>query len=669
VRTALESCSPDARRLVQAAAVLGRPTAPGVVARLAEVEQAYAAALEEAVAARLMAHGPSGHIELRLRDPMVRAAVLDAMGAAEVTWWSRRAADAVTDDAHRLQLLVAASPLPDAALADALDEAAGTSAAEGAWGTAAALWIDAGRITEDQLMRERRLTRAADALVGAGDARGAAALAPELQSLRETPMRNAVLGYLAIVRGRASEAESRLDRAWSLVNRDREPDVAASICQRYVLHHLARCRPRELVSWADEAVALAAEDDPAGVEAQAIRGLGLAALGRLDEAVATYRDLTAQVPSGAQLQRVTMGRGWLDLMRGHVQDARADLESAVPTTFHGGSARISLWARAWLARAQFLLGDWDAALGTVTQGVALLDRTGIVLSGPLLRWTAVQVHALRGEWPAAEEALRQIDAETQEYEIMRIPASLAHATLAEARTDYDGVLRALQPLAGAWAHEGVDDPGQWPWQDVYANALVVEGHLEEAERFLAPREARARERGQHVVLARLGYPRGRLLGARGDLAGACRVFDDSLATLDGRPLRYDRARVGFAYGQTLRRAGRRGDADAVMSTARDLFISLGAQTYVARCDRELKAGGVRAQRTGRGFADLTPQEEAVTALVAQGLSNREVATELFLSVKTVQYHLTRVYAKLGIRSRSELAAHRAPGAESHGAGS
>jgi len=85
---------------------------------------------------------------------------------------------------------------------------------------------------------------------------------------------------------------------------------------------------------------------------------------------------------------------------------------------------------------------------------------------------------------------------------------------------------------------------------------------------------------------------------------------------------------------------------------------LGAHAYVARCDRELKAGGLHQVRRSRDDVGLTPREEAVSKLVAQGLSNREVAAELHVSTKTVLYHLTRVDAKLGVRSRSELAALR-----------
>ncbi|WP_280423341.1 hypothetical protein [Nocardia carnea] len=83
-------------------------------------------------------------------------------------------------------------------------------------------------------------------------------------------------------------------------------------------------------------------------------------------------------------------------------------------------------------------------------------------------------------------------------------------------------------------------------------------------------------------------------------------FEQAIKLLDPLPLRYDRARVHFAFGLTLRRAGRRAEADAVISTARDAYLALGADTYVARCDRELAASGVNAVRTHRDFDELTP---------------------------------------------------------------
>ena len=660
VAARLPTLSAAARSLVEAVAVLGTATTLAEATAVAGLDEPLPA-LDDAVRAGLL-HTVEGRgvTLVEPADPMLAAAVLDTLGGARRAAVHTRAAEVVPEPARRLGHRVAASPLPDPLLADELEDLAGERAASGAWGEVAELLAQASRLTDDRRRREDLLARAADALVGAGDALGAAALVPELESLRETPLRNAVLGYLAVVRGRPSEAEARLRRAWDLVNVERDPDVAATVCQRWVLHGLGRCRGDDVVEWADRAISLAPTESPAAVEAAAIRGLGVAASGRPREALEAYARLSEQVGHGAQAQRISMGWGWLLLAEDDLDAATAALESAVPTDYLGGSTRISLWARAWLARAQFQAGSWDDALRTAQEGLDLVERSGMRLVGPLLGWTQAQVLVLRGEDDAAREVLRTAaEAGPRDYEIMRVPSCLARAAYAEANADYAGVVRALSPLRQPWAQGSIDEPGAWPWPDVLANALVVEGRLEEADRVLAPHEKLARERGHRSARARLGYARGRLQGAQGDIDAATATFEESLHLLEDLPLRYDRARVSFAYGQTLRRAGRRREADAVLSAARDLYASMGATTYVLRCERELKAGGVHAGRVDRGVDELTPQEEAVAALVAQGHTNRQVAAELFLSPKTVQYHLTRTYAKLGVRSRSELAALRA----------
>lgn len=649
-----------ARALTEAVAVLGRAVELHEAGRLAGLDDLLVP-LEEAARTGLVVRaggrlGPTA----RAPDPMVRAAVIDALGPDAAATLRRRAAEVVADPVRGLEYLAAATPGRDAELADRLDARARAEADDGAWQAAASLLREAGRLTEDRDLREQRVTRAVDALVGAGDVLAAASMIPVVESLRETPLRNAVLGYLAVVLGRAGEAGNRLGRAWELVDPHSDPGTAAMICQRTVLHSLARCRGEDLVTWSDRTAELVGPDAPAAIEAAAIRGLGLAAAGRPDAAVEEYRAVTERVDRGAQGQRATMGKGWLGVVVDSVDDALSDLASAVSTTHLGGSSRISLWALGWLARARFLSGEWDRALAAVEEGRTLGVRTGMVLAGPLLEWTATQVHALRGDREEAERSVRTAEAGVLDYEIMRVPCLLARAQVGEARADYPQVLRVLEPLTRSEPGSGVDEPGWWPWTDVYANALVMEGRLDEAEEFLVPHEARALDRGHRSTRARLGYARGRLYGARGDIDAAHATFEESLALIEGLPLRYDRARIAFAHGQTLRRAGRRRDADAVLTTARDRFASLGAQAYVLRCDRELKAGGVHGAglsggREERGVADLTPQETAVTELVTRGMSNREVGAELHVSTKTVQYHLTRIYAKLGIRSRAELA--------------
>ena len=651
----LQRCGPDARALIAALAILGDAAPLAEAAALAGITDPVAA-IDDAAAAGLLATAPD--FEPQLSDPLTRAAVVTLMGVGAVADAHRRAAGIVADPTRRLRHRVAAAPLPDGALADEVAALARERGTEGAWAQAATLFRDAGRLTPDSLQRDERLTLAVDALVAAGDCGGAAALVPTVENLRETPLRNAVLAYLAILRGRATEAEVRLRRAWDIVNPERDPDTAALIAQRYVLHSLIRCRGDELVGWADRALELADRDSPAGIESAAIRGLGLLAAGHPKRAAAAYDDLAGRVRHGAQAQRITMGRGWVQFIRDDVDGARSSLESAVAAAALGGSTRITLWSLAWLARVQFAVGDWDRALAGVAAARDLVSSSGIVIVTPMLEWTAAQIHALRGDWADAESAVRAADVVTQDYEMMRIPTLLARAQIAEAEADYARVRRVLEPLTRMAKGTSLSEPGYWPWPDVLANALVIDGRLSEADAFLRPHEERARVRGHRSAMARLGYARGRLLGAQGDLGAARARFEESLALLDGLPLRYDLARINFAYGQTLRRAGKRRDADVVIGTARELYLSLGAQTYVVRCERELKAGGLNQLRGSRDSVELTPQEEAVTTLVAQGLSNREVAAELYVSPKTVQYHLTRVYAKLGVRSRAELAALR-----------
>jgi DNA-binding CsgD family transcriptional regulator len=363
-----------------------------------------------------------------------------------------------------------------------------------------------------------------------------------------------------------------------------------------------------------------------------------------------------------------------------VEEARAELAGAVPTEFAHGSQRISLWAQGWLARTDFALGAWDDALQTVEHAVAMQEESGIELMRPLLHWSGAQIHALRGNWDAAAHHLERGAAASDSYATMLLPFCLAQAQVAETKADYDGVIRALIPVLRMQRNSGIDEPGFWPWQDHYANALVMVGRVAEADAFLVPHEQLAAQRRHRSTLARLSYVRGRIQAAAGDLDAARTSFQGGLAQLDSLPMPFARARVKFAYGQSFRRAGKRREAAAILAEARELFAVLGAQAYVDRCSREMRASGVTAAGnsgqagtsghagtghagTGRvepgapaGPEDLTEQEKAVAALVASGLSNKEAAAELYISVKTVQYHLTRIYAKLRVTSRSGLAA-------------
>jgi DNA-binding CsgD family transcriptional regulator len=122
----------------------------------------------------------------------------------------------------------------------------------------------------------------------------------------------------------------------------------------------------------------------------------------------------------------------------------------------------------------------------------------------------------------------------------------------------------------------------------------------------------------------------------------------------GRP--FDRARTSLLYGEWLRRTRRRGEARTHLAAALHLFDGLGSAPWADRARAELEASGVATARSALpdAFADLTPQELQISQLAAQGLSNRDIAAQLFLSPRTVAYHLYKAYPKLGITSRAEL---------------
>jgi DNA-binding CsgD family transcriptional regulator len=640
------------RRLVEAVACFAEPASLDEIARTAGIDDVLPPLSDAARRGLVTRFGGRSLPVVGPADPMVRAAILDLVGPDRAAEIRRRAAEVVAEPQRRLTLLAAATPGPDLELSARLAELAATRTADGAWSDAADALLEASRLTDDHDTRELLLIRAVDALIGAGAVFEAEAMIPAVENLLDTAIRNSVLGYLAILLGRTAQAERALARAWELSDPAGDVDTAAWICQRRVLHALICGDGPQLIAWADRATDLVGAEHPAAVEALAMRGLGTAASGRPDEALAEYRAVAARVRVGPQVQRVTMGHGWLHLIVGDLDEARAELESAIPTTTLGGSSRISLWASAWLARAHFLAGDWDLALRTVAAGLRRAEQTGIVIVTPLLGWTAAQIHSLRGDPERAERVLRETNSGVEDYEIMAVPRRLARAALAEARSDYRAVVRALSPLATRDEHSTVGRPGWWPWRDVYVNALVLEGHLDDADAFLTVHEARAQQEGNRGEAARLSWARGRVLAARGDLDGARGAFESAISVLETMALRWDRARAYFAYGQSLRRLAQRRDADTILSTARELFLALGATTYVARCDRELRAGGVHQTRTVEG---LTAQEKAVVDLVVQGLSNKDVAAELQVSPKTVGYHLTRIYHKVGVRTRTELA--------------
>jgi DNA-binding CsgD family transcriptional regulator len=149
--------------------------------------------------------------------------------------------------------------------------------------------------------------------------------------------------------------------------------------------------------------------------------------------------------------------------------------------------------------------------------------------------------------------------------------------------------------------------------------------------------------------------RSRALVTEGDAAEA--LYQDSIMHLDRSRVRTELARAHLLYGEWLRRQRRRGEARLQLRTAHDMLEAMGIDAFAERARRELRATGETARKRTAAAArneELTAQEAQIARLARDGLSNPEIATRLFISARTVQYHLGKVFAKLGIASRSQL---------------
>jgi DNA-binding CsgD family transcriptional regulator len=198
---------------------------------------------------------------------------------------------------------------------------------------------------------------------------------------------------------------------------------------------------------------------------------------------------------------------------------------------------------------------------------------------------------------------------------------------------------------------GVREPAYFRIVPDEVEALVALGRLDEAEALLGPFEVAGRNLDRAWAIATGARCRALVLAARVDLAGASAAADEALREHDRLPLPFELGRTLLVRGAVERRAKRKRGARDTLTKALEVFDGLGAALWTDKARAELARIGGRAPSS----LDLTPTEDKVAALVAAGSSNREVADALFVSVHTVEANLKRIYRKLGIRSRTELA--------------
>ncbi|ACU72514.1 transcriptional regulator, LuxR family [Catenulispora acidiphila DSM 44928] len=671
IKDQMDRLPPESVELLEAMAVLDTRLPLATVAQLTQLADP-ARALGPALSAGLAVWWPTeSQSPVALVHALQRDAVYDAIDPER-----RRAlhagAAALVGPAASWAHRVAAADSVDAALAAELEASAMGEAATGRNALAATRLLWASALSESREDRERRLlTACAQSLVTMQPV-AAAKLRAEVEDCAPGALRSCVLGGLDMLDNRLVEAEARLAEAWEQARTDPGSGWLAVLAGTFLTVLMMRnVRGAETAAVAAQTLAVG-DLDPATTDFTR----AVMATGRMWDqgprvALADLGHLPAEASAATNHQLDTLAtRGVMRLFLGDLEAARRDLALVARRDQQGAGSRLSQFSLSLLAVADYLSGDWTASQSAAEQALAIVAVQGNVLGDAAAEFAAVCVHAGSGRW---DDARRHVDTLSHLTQMIGTPVELvygvlAEATVAQARADYGAMLRALRPAlddrdrADAGGEVRVRYEPFWLWQQ----SLLVEGlvgteQLDHAARALD--ELRARHDGTgylEVVVARLA---GRLAEAQGRPRDALKIYEKVLSqtpdpTNPSASAPLHQAMLEQAHGRLLAATGAapRREAARWLRTAHDRFSTLRATPFLERCEADLSAIGLAAPAgTATRVLALTEREMSVAYLIADGRTNREAAAELYVSPKAVEYHLSNIYAKLGISSRRQLA--------------
>ncbi|MGY1770993.1 AAA family ATPase [Blastococcus sp. SYSU D00813] len=589
-----------------------------------------------------------------LFHPLVRSGVYRAATSAQRRAAHRALAEALGADADRRAWhLAAAADRPDDEVVAALDGVAERAAARGGHEAAAAAWARAAELTGGGEARGRRLYRAASsAWLGAHPAQ-AAALARSAAADVTEPLLQA---QLLTLQGQIEWNTRSLDDGYDLVLQAAQ---AAARVDEAVAGQLAMlaaalaafgARSPRTVDLAG-LVPPAAPDASPRTRAAAALLTGFLAVGRADWATAdeSFRRafaLTDDDPVDDHVLQPNLGVAAM-LIDDDERGLRLHGEQLTAARRAGALAMVE-HALTRGAQFQIATGAWAAAAAAAAAALPLAASTGHPGMTALPTAESALVAALRGDAAAADGLATEATAIRQAHPVGLVDVivvDLLHWTRGLRSGSAPTALHHLEQISlpGLRRMAGLDR----------LEAAVRAGRDDLARAWLAELEAFAAGTGAPSAVAVVEH--GRALLAEG--AAAEEHYLRALAAHERSLRRPDRARTHLALGEHLRRVRRRVDAREHLRTALALFEDLGAVPGAERAAQELRASGETARRRDVSTAtDLTPQERQVAALVRQGLSNRDAAAQLFVSPRTVDFHLRNVFSKLGVSSRAELIA-------------
>lgn len=599
---------------------------------------------------------------IRFAHPLLASAAYESARDDRRRDLHRRLAQIARDPEERARHLAIATDVPDESIASVLEEASADAAARGAPDTAADLAAAARRLTPPERTRavRRRTLAEADHRFHAGDIVRARALLEEFARATSKPdaavlLRIARLEMVGDGPRRAAELS-----AAALRLPDLDPALRAELEESLAWCLYQTGRNDSAGEHAQAAVAAAEE---AGDPSVLVRALSVqlcceAFLGRPvpDPAVERF---TALAPAARRLELIrhpTFTLASILVLSGEPERARPMLLELYRRARELGEETSIPFILSVLTRAETRLGEWESALRHGEEGldVAVQNSQRPLQAVSLANMALVEaylgvVESARTKAAAALELADAtgivLSARTATWALGLVELSLGDAQAAAA---------TLQQLAAQVEAEGLHEPGV-PFFADFVEALTGAGQLEEARGVLARVERRASPVDRAAELAAAARCRGLLSSASGDLDAACAALEDALDRYERLPLPFERARTLLALGQVQRRGRQKRAAREPLEAALAVFEELGARLWAEKARAELARIGGRAPAGG-----LTATEQRIADLVAEGRSNKEVAAALFVTVKTVERNLTRIYDKLGIRSRVQLAGRFPP---------
>jgi DNA-binding CsgD family transcriptional regulator len=653
----LKTLPPDTRVTLEMLAVLNLRIPLAQLGQAAEIESP-SAAIEPAVGAGLVdwwLEEPTCPVEIR--HLLVRDAIYADITASKRRALHTRAALTVSESAsweHR----VAALDRPDEGLAAELERLAGDEAAGGRLALAATHLRWASDISPDRADRERRLLTAALHLMLAEASRGLA-LRQAVEATAPSPLRSCVLGTIAFSTGQLGEAEQRFSEALAQARNDPDSQaLAAMIANRLAGTYTLLGDGGKVMTFGKWALESGHLDAAAASQTRTLIAIGASQVAGPREALAELAHLD---PDPARVGPVDVDglsfRGVFRLLAGDLGGAVSDMTASLALARRGATLTLGLRAYFYLALAQYLAGAWDDVLLTAEQGFSAAAIHSRRYELPLLHLAAGCVPAGRGVAEEAERHARLAEeaAGSLDYGQERLYAGMARALVCQASGDYLGMADAL----GHWQDDSVVDGRSRVyavlWRPLLVEGLVGSGQSRQAAVVLERMRVESGQVG--YVQPALAWLEGWLAEQRGATEEAQEIYQRGEDTASTHSPVHN-ARLLLAHGRLLRRTGNRKEAVERLRRASALFLDLRAVPFVARTEEELVAchlpGNPAAKARNQSVLALTSRETEVAHLVGRGLSNREIAAELFISRKAVEFHLGNIYAKCGLQGRQEL---------------